>query len=168
MKVSKICSFIGVFIVILIANKSTIRISESSILHMFTEIFSTIMIIILLLLECWITYNFVPFVNSLLLARIRYIITVMIIFSASLSVLLAIWSFIAFKKDFQQFNYRINWKLLEGGYIPHILSAISQWISVLLLSPFIASYVFDMKRIQFIDKQFSFEFIKVDSVNRNI
>jgi len=166
LKLNKISSFIGVLIIILMVNKSSNKITESTIVHIINELLLSVSVITLLVFECLITYKLVPFVNSLLLARIRFTITVMITFSCILSTVLAILSLILFKKDFNQFEYRLKWKLLHGGYIFHILSAVSQWISVLLLSPFIATYIFDLRRIEFNDKKFSFRFIEANSVKQ--
>ena len=39
----------------------------------------------------------------------------------------------------------MHWNDKDDGYIPHVISAISQWIFVLLLSPFFGTYFNEMK-----------------------
>ncbi len=100
---------------------------------------------ILYCIQTWISFQLAPKVNTKFVAIIRLIVTVFSILSVIFCCIFTVWSLMLYKKDL--YKDRLSWKQEDGGYVQHVIAAVSEWIYLLLVCPFFATFVGEFHRL---------------------
>ncbi|XP_054155167.1 DNA damage-regulated autophagy modulator protein 2-like [Oppia nitens] len=135
--------YIAVYIVLALTSVISFRSNEFGIFHPIVCITLFVAILVFVSLKSWLSLRLSPQINSKLVAKIRIAIVVIMLISFILSLICGIWAFAVTKNS--KVKHRLNWSTSDDGYIPHTISAVSQWLFVILLSPFFATYFKEMK-----------------------
>ncbi|CAG2165148.1 unnamed protein product, partial [Oppiella nova] len=135
--------FVAIYIVLALTSVVSFRSNEFPIIHPIIVITLFIAILVFIALKSWLSLRLSPQINTKLVAKARVIISVIMLISFIISLVCGIWAFAVTKNT--KVKQRLNWDSKDDGYIPHVISAITQWLFLILLSPFFATYFKEMK-----------------------
>lgn len=164
-KFNKWTLYLSSYIVLIMTSIVSFRINEFPLLHPILCILLFLSIIAYLVLKTWMSFKLSPQVNTKLIAKIRLIITVLSIISFLIMIISGIWSLCVTENTTTQ--QRLKWKSSDSGYYQHIVSAFGQWIFVLLLSPFFATYFRETQRMKIHNGVLRIEFTTIKSNNND-
>jgi hypothetical protein len=127
------------------------RSSEHLVIHIIAGLTGCAIAIIFLITQTKMSYILITNVNSLRIARIRLICTILAFIFGTFATLAVILS--AFGLKVQNHSKvlsveRLLWDESYGGYVAHCLSAMFEWLAMLTLSPFFATFVPEFKNIK--------------------
>ncbi len=114
---------------------------------------------ILYCIQTWISFQLTPKVNTKFVAIVRLILTVFSILSVIFCCIFTVWSLKLYKKD--RYKDRLSWKQEDGGYVQHVIAAASEWIYLLLICPFFATFVGESRRLKLVQNA-KFHFTLLD------
>lgn len=100
-----------------------------------------------LVIQTWISFKLSSKLNSLTIAKIRLIITIAAIILYLTSIITSTISFYIFGK-FPENDIRLHWTSDIPGYTWHIVSAITEWLFVLMASPFFVTFINEFKSLK--------------------
>lgn len=86
-------------------------------------------------LQSWLSFRMVPLVNTIRMALIRTLLSVIITISFLITCVMG-------QISIHHFHGRdpTNWQPEDGGYPTHVISTISEWIAAMALDFFILTY----------------------------
>jgi hypothetical protein len=157
--------YLGIYIVLIATSIVSFRPNEFPILHPILSFSIFISIIAYMALKTWISFQLSPQVNSKLIAKIRMIITILSVLSFLVMIVTGIWSLVVTENKTTQ--QRLKWKSSDSGYYQHVVSSFANWIFVLLLSPFFATYFQETKRMKINNGVLRIQFTTIKTNNNN-
>ena len=126
---------------------TTCRVEELYYFHIFVGFIGFILGPILFIIHSWISFYFTPEINSYFITYLRLILTIAMIFDG---IFFGIWKRIA---DLSIIPSEDN------GYIQHIIAAITEYIFVLIITPYFATYITEIQRLKVISiAEFEYQF----------
>lgn len=101
-------------------------------------------------IQTWLSYKLIPSVNTLIIARIRLIITIFINICCLTYLLTFMVSVLQVRVPLSQLRSaaRLWWDESWGGYEAHVISAITESMAIFLACPYFISFITDFKRIK--------------------
>ncbi|XP_054156098.1 DNA damage-regulated autophagy modulator protein 1-like [Oppia nitens] len=97
--------------------------------------------------QTWISYQLSPLINSQWMAYFRLSITLVSVVSIVSSSGFTLWSFQEFRLKFRSSD-RLVWTSADGGYWQHVLAALFEWLYLLSVGPFVATFVGEVNQLK--------------------
>ena len=135
---------VGVFMVSL-PSMFAFRSTEQVHLHLVFSFTTIIAYCLCITIQTWISYQMIPTVNTLRMARFRLVIALLIHGSFLAMLLLGIMALsqVPYNQSFSP--TRLLWDETWPGYYEHAISAILENIGIFMGCPFFASFVIEFK-----------------------
>jgi hypothetical protein len=132
------------------------RVTENVIIHLTSAVIGFSLLAIFECIQTRISYILIPSVNSLRIARIRLFFCISTVVFNSFFVLCGIMSFVYLKHPFSEISYKylLLWDESYGGYIWHCFSALFEWLLILTLTTFYATFVPEFRNFESFNELF--------------
>ena len=144
-KVNKYGLYSALVVMVGLISTFAFRSTEHVILHLVFSNATIISYCLCVAIQTWISYQMVPTVNTLRMARFRLVIALLIHGSFLAMLLLGIiaLSQVPYNQSFSP--TRLLWDETWPGYYEHAISAILENIGIFMGCPFFASFVIEFK-----------------------
>jgi hypothetical protein len=157
----------SVIMVLSIPMVAAFRSSENLSLHLLGALSAFGFSFAYLFLQTKISYFLIPKVNSLRIARMRYFFTILAFIFGSLMFVCVVLSFIDLKVPIDKVKSaeRLFWDTSYGGYIEHCLSALFEWLTIFIISPFYATFIPEFNNIESHNGKIKYKIIQTTNDN---
>ena len=147
-KVNKYGLYCAVVVMVGLISTFAFRSTEHITLHLVFALATTIAYCLCIAIQTWISYQMVPTVNTLRMARFRLVIAILINASFVQCILMGFKAYSQVPEGQAYTPARLLWHESWPGYYSHAISAICENFYILMGSPFFASFAAEFKTIQ--------------------
>ena len=144
-KVNKYGLYSALVVMVDLVSAFAFRITEHFTIHMVFSFITIFAYCLYVAIQTWISYQMVPTVNTLRMARFRLVIAILINGSFLVFILIGFMAFSQVPQGQAYTPARLLWDKSWPGYYSHAISAISENLCVFMCCPFFASFVAELK-----------------------
>ena len=135
------------------------RATEHMALHFGAAFFTFASFWVQFFVQTRMSYELVSIVNTLKMARIRLILTILNYIASASAYLFCFISIFQSNYSYFMSESRLLWDSSSGGYVSHVISAITENIAILLISLFYSSFIAEFNRIHSHNGKLKYKFI---------
>ena len=146
LKLNKWSFISGIILLTFHSTTNNFNIKEFFYFHNFAANMQVLFMMITIILNTRLSF-LTSQITSKRIAKIRLIITLMLIIGLIFFTIMTVLSISAFKNDFYS-SARLFWKHSDGGYVYHVIASITQWILFFLSTSFFGTFYHEFKRIR--------------------